>query len=792
MSDQSATRKISRREAFAGIGIGLAGVALAQSATGATAQEPAPGANAILSRHLSVPALRSQALREGEWAETAGFHAPGDGGAALYQVRAAGGDLAANGADILALDNGLLAVLVESESVNYRMFGAISDGVNDDGVQMMLAHEYANRHQIPVINLSGEFWINETKGIPILTSVAWGKSVFHINELFNDRRTSRFEVLNDYPELTLTDDEALRQALVAQLKPGVQIIPELAPYAGHLVNVLDNDDRIGIRTGRPGNRGWGREELFYVEEEGRIIGDIAWGFKNLTSITATRCSDNYLVIAGGCFYVSGDSAVGSDQRGYHQNGFTVNRSRTIIREQWVGLEPGKRDVSVEPRGGFYSLRGVFDVTLENIRAMPWEKNRVEPGITVPQGTYGIGGSRMLNCTFRNLTAEAGWVAWGVFGTNLTKGFHLDNCRLNRFDVHFHCWDLHISNCAVGFKGLTLTGGGNLLIENTTRDGTSFINFRRDYGAKWDGPIRLQNCTLRPSGEGMVSVLSMQPSDLDHLYPLGFGTSVAIENLRIDYSAAPANTDPCWLMHIAQFSVNSHGQRLFFPRSLTFRNITVEGREQGVRIMRIPDPWNLDLRRPGGCDDSRLQPNCTLICDSVQLEKLIPARPGDSEQVHLLLGGEAAAEYADEFALYPKIVFVACENVALYLGHCVARVFVQRCTLNTVAALELRGELNFSECRMQPEVGEAGEPFYAVESTLGTRFTNCTIHAPIVAGQPQPELVDRIGFLEINGPVRHYHLNTALGNDVLKSLKESGQDLSADFVAKLRSHHVLES
>ena len=106
----------------------------------------------------------------------------------------------------------------------------------------------------------------------------------------------------------------------------------------------------------------------------------------------------------------------------------------------------------------------------------------------------------------------GWVAWGVFGTNLNKNFRVENCRLNRIDVHFHCWNLYIRDCDIGFKGISVTGGGNLFVDNTTRHGNSFISFRRDYGAKWDGGIRLRGCTLRPTSNGTVSVLSQMGHD----------------------------------------------------------------------------------------------------------------------------------------------------------------------------------------------------------------------------------------------------------------------------------------
>ncbi len=556
------------------------------------------------------------------------------------------------------------------------------------------------------------------------------------------------------------------------------------------MTVQDTEDRIGIRAGYEGNRGWAREELFYVEEEGRIIGDIAFAFSDFTSVKATPCNDVYLIIEGGGFRVSGDTPEGSSP-GYHQNGFSIQRSRTIVREQWMGLEQGRSDVSLEPRNGFYSLSGVYDVTLENIRAMPWIYSRPDKEKSVKHGTYGIGGARMLNCTFRNLTADAGWASWGVFGTNLNKNFRLENCRLNRIDVHFHCWNLYIKDCEIGFKGISVTGGGDLFVEDTTRHGNTFISFRADYGSKWDGRIRLRGCTLKPTGNGGVSVLNYRMRDFDYKYPIGFARSVAIEDMLIDYSAAPGSESQCWLMSIVPFSRTESGARLFFPNHVAFRDIRVEGREQGVRLLRIPSPQQYDLGRPGGYDGDRLTANCTIAVENVQLERLTPERPGDTGNVHLLIGGEDAADYADELALYPEIRFSDCDGVSAYFGNCAASVFFERCALNTVTAPDLQGELVFGDCRFQPSVQEVDGNIYTVESTLGTRFTNCTVHAPFVNGEARPELVDRTGFIEINKSVRHCHLNTALGNRVLEHLRDAGTVLDPGFIAKLKLHHAME-
>lgn len=209
----------------------------------------------------TVTTLRSiHGLTAGQWIQTAGFHAVGDGGDGLYRVEKTDRD--ANGADIQALTNGLTAVLHERTSVDYRAFGAVGDGKNDDGVQIKYAHEYANETAIPVINLSGEYWIKHTNNIPIRTNVSLGQTTFHIEERYNSKDHPRFVVENDRPSESLIEDTDLKTVLLSQLRPGVQVIPELAPYAGCLVTVADEEDRIGIRAGNYSKAGWAREEFF--------------------------------------------------------------------------------------------------------------------------------------------------------------------------------------------------------------------------------------------------------------------------------------------------------------------------------------------------------------------------------------------------------------------------------------------------------------------------------------------------------------------------------------------------
>lgn len=779
--------------------LGLGGLAFAHGAS-VEAQESGAGAASVQREARVYPTVAAMAgdstLAVGVVARTLGYAIAGDGGDASYVVVKADAKAPVDETTRISIHEGLQAELLPGSSVNYRMFGAKSDGKSDDGVQIKQAHEFAREHGLPIIQREGEFWIVRTNQIPITTNVEWGNTIFHINEKYNDKRKPRFRVSSLLPAKSIKLDEAAKKSFLKKLGPGVQIISEMAPYKNCLISIADSGDQIGFRAGdRYKGQSWDREELFYVEEDGRILGDIAWEFTNYTTLTASPCDDSFLIVDGGGFYLSGDNP-GTKYTSYYSNGFRIERSRTKIQNQWVGLEPGHRDTSMEPRSGFYTLSRVFNSTLENIRLIPWEQNRKDPAKKVGAGTYGISGNRLLNCTFRNITAEGSYLHWGVFGTNINKNFRIENCRLNRIDVHFHCWNLTIKDSEVGLRGISVTGGGDLTIENTVQHGNTFVNFRSDFGAKWDGNIRIRNCKLAPASDRSVTILSSRPAQFGFGYPIGCGRTIDIENFQVDFQRFPESTAPVWLMSVAKFSKTKDDSRHFFAHHLSARNITVSGRQQGIRLVDIPAPYHYDLgAKEGGYDGQQLTTNCQMIFEDIQLEALPPSKPNDPAFAHLRIGDKGSIAYQDSKALYPHIRVTNCPNLSVYLGGSAANLSVtdsaiDRCTADVDGPL--RGSLSFLNCRFAPNLTEGTERIYALESELGTHLTNCTVHAPRIAGTLAPEQADRLDFVQVNKRVRYYQLNTALGNDLLKHYESQQIKLLPQFVAMLKSHHALES
>ena len=789
-SNATDDERLSRRKAITALGLTSIATVSASVATSATP----PGRKTLHSTFNTVDELRQDnSLKEGAIALTMGYYKPGDGGNAEYLIRNGKPDMP-EGAIILKDD--LYASLINTASVNYKMFGAVGDGKNDDGVQIKIAHAYANAMDIPVINYSGEFWIKGTNSIIIQTNVHWGQTIFHIDEKFGSSQGNHFIVLSREEPVAIEFDPVTKAKFLLQIKPGVKLIPELARFTNSFVVISDANDRIGYRSGEAygGRSSKPKEEFFFVEEHGRILGDIAWEFTDYTSLVAHPGNDSFLVIDGGTFYMSGENPGSPPERLYIQMGFSVRRSRTVIRNQWVGLEHGKADVAMVPKGGFYSFSNVYDVLLENVRLIPWEKNRPGTDRDVKEGTYGIGGNRVLNATFRNVTAEGSPVHWGVFGTNLFKNFRVEQCVLNRVDVHFHCWNLYIKDSKIGSNGITVTGGGDLFVENTTCMGRNFISFRRDFGAKWDGDIRIRNCRHAPITTGETAILSFEADNFDYRYPIGYGRTVKVEDVIVDFRTVPESKSTSWLMQTSAFSQRTDGERVLFPSHLEFRNIIVEGRDQGMRLLRILDPQMLKLSKAGGYDSVELKPNCKMIFEDIHLEK-IAAHQAQSEEVHFLMKNTANNEYKDDYALYPQLRISRCNNLTAHLGGNITEVTFDQCRIARLTGdnkNSMPGALTFNNCIFQATVTDSESQFFMLGTVLGTSFINCVIYAPQVDNTTRADLTDRLGFIKINKEVHFNHINTRLGSDILNYYKGKGIRLSASFIAMIKSHHELES
>lgn len=147
--------------------------------------------------------------------------------------------------------------------------------------------------------------------------------------------------------------------------------------------------------------------------------------------------------------------------------------------------------------------------------------------------YGISMNNVYNSTFIRVSGET---PWGFFGNNNVNVATLQDCRVNRFDVHCYGRDITAKNCT--FDGKPITYGS--LYGTLTYDGCTFKNsvpvyLRVDYNAYTPFDLVMKDCTYYPTAErshifnmGLVESPVNKRAELQKkCWP-----NVSIENLKV--------------------------------------------------------------------------------------------------------------------------------------------------------------------------------------------------------------------------------------------------------------------
>lgn len=727
----------------------------------------------------TVAQMMTASFTAGDLVATLGHSQADDGGGALYRIQQRLDSRSFAHEFYKEVGEDMVATLHGPKSIHYRVFGAVGDGIHEDGEAIYQAHRYANKHRLPVENHTGIFNLGKRREIPIETQVDWGETVFLIDESHHTKEPV-FHVQSAIKE-TITLSESERLDLARSIKPAVTILDALVKYKNHLIHLWDQKDLIGARAGSNANSGRPKEELLYIEEAGKIVGDIAWEFKDSVTIDIIPLDSSFLTIQGGTFKLSGTYPTDTNPRSYVSNGILVSRSRTIIKNQWVGLETGHQDVSMLAQSGFYYFAKVYNVRLENIRLIPREKDREGNERDVPHGTYGIGANRVLGFSLVNVTAEGDWIHWGVMGTNMLKDVTVEHCRINRFDVHFHLWNLTIRDSRIGYKGVNLTGGGQLMVTNTVVQSHSFLNFRHDYGAKWDGDITIRDCSLQVVRDGASRILSCRSGDHPYGYDIGLPRKIVIQNFTFNYLSKPDNSGEAIIIDTSHFSERKVPQSLSFPRLLHIEDVEVVGRNEGCSLMHLTDIEHYTIPTDTVMGSMRT-PNARIILRNIQsgkgdFLKLMPSKPDQSNT------NPAVAPYV-------SIRIDDLPHVVIKLSSIKADVSIQHATVHQVklgGQDPFDGEIQFANCRFEPEVFDEGVDIFRLEASHGASFTNCRWHMPRQHGKEVGAWLNRTGVFVLNQSVRFNHINSRLGNDVLSYLANQGIKVRKKFMRDLFMH-----
>ena len=429
------------------------------------------------------------------------------------------------------------ASAAEKKVVYYRDFGAKGDGKTNDLEAIFKAHEYANKHGLPVKADDNAVYLLEDGPAPVVikTDVDWGKAKFIVNDLAENLpnfRKALFHVQSSRKEYDIKDLKPLKRG---QKNIGIKL-PGRA-----LILVVDKTTKRYIRYGANANKGSDQGETILVNKNGDIdpATPVIWDYKTISKATVFPVDEKLLTVKGGDFTTYTNNRKGKHV--YFGRGIAVTRSNTLIQ--------GVIHRVIEPEGidswpytGFLNVGKCAEVTFKDCKVtgrkvysypIPGQKKRKTTG------TYDISGNNAVKINYINVVQINDFmdpVYWGVMGTNFCKSVLLDGCKVSRFDAHQGVTNAIIRNSQLGYQGINAIGFGTFLVENSVSYGSRLINFRSDYGAMWNGDFIIRNCKFVP-GNAYNLCLFGGPATPQHDfgYPCMMPETITIDGLEVDMS-----------------------------------------------------------------------------------------------------------------------------------------------------------------------------------------------------------------------------------------------------------------
>jgi len=256
---------------------------------------------------------------------------------------------------------------------------------------------------------------------------------------------------------------------------------------------------------------------------------IIWDFDNITSLTAYPIDPKTLTVSGGRF----TTVVNQGQTPYATRNILVERSNVVIDGVSHDLEK-EADSTAVYFNGFIEIENCADVTVKNATVAGHKPIDGYDG-------YEFLFQHSLNVTVQDCRQSndiCDETLRGITGTNTCKNMVFDGVELNRVDSHKFVTGLIIKNSVIGWHGITVTGQGTLLVENTKIcSGAQMINLRDDFGSVWDGEFIIRSCEYVPL-RSPILIRGIPHREFDFGHPCAMPGKITIDGLVVDESRLP--------------------------------------------------------------------------------------------------------------------------------------------------------------------------------------------------------------------------------------------------------------
>lgn len=460
-------------------------------------------------------------LKIGKHYRTQGYYTVGDKGNAEYIIT----NVRSSWSLELKSKEGLYADIVETDYVNYRMLGAVLDGVTDDDVPIRKAHFYCNSKSIPLKNHFGRIYKANANVIEVQYDLDLSGSTLYIT---NDNCYSFYRLIND-GKAYLYDYPIDKQ----HLKRGTSYFPmEDNSLPRNCVMKVADEKVWSVRSDGGTLTDTFRSELMFHNVFGNCMGYLIYGYDDTESkpkVTYTPYNNRTLTFIGCEILIETTPNVTC-------NPITCARHNVVMKDFFINPKHNSLN-NVQYKNSVIRVDSAYNVTIENV---------VGTNIAgKPVGGSSTSGYVMrLDCSMsiriRNCHING---FWGSTAMNNVKDVSFEDCTLNRIDVHEYFSDLFVDNCKVYDWGIQIGGGtGNLKVTNTkfvkykipNIGGSGIININNSYGALFDGVITLSNIDIISEGIdlGLVkcNFISDATTRATKVFPSVIASNVSLENI----------------------------------------------------------------------------------------------------------------------------------------------------------------------------------------------------------------------------------------------------------------------
>lgn len=481
--------------------------------------------------------------------------------------------------------------LSKGKQINVSDFGVSGSG--DETEKLRAAHAKANELGIPVVYDVKEVTVAGKADIEVRTSVDFNNCM--IKPIASDALSYDTTPVYRLVGNPLVDVTA--SVIKTQYTKGVMSLPCLSAYSRKTLIVSSSQyfcyrSSLGASSGTPSGTEY-KTSINRIDKYGSLEYPLEHGFTSDAYVSSrVRDDEDFVMTMRGLTIDLSNYQTGCF--------FKVERSQVHFEKHILRDYANTKVTNI--RQLYYLGECVSQIVFRDIYG------EANSSFGSTEGTYVFTGRGACDILFDNVHSLQGW---GSIAFNVVQGVNVVNSTVNRFDVHYHGYNIYVDNCRLSEFGITMgCGGGDLIVTNCNRNiGSlndfyqyssanplvymlSVIYFRGDYGNYFDGNIVVDGVkmelsrdnifsTATESAPGVLSVVSFNAgkargssvadsyADYGYTAPVPWGNSITVKNVTLHLHNAAQRAS--W---VSLVGVN-YGKRWVAPSVLPAPVITVE-------------------------------------------------------------------------------------------------------------------------------------------------------------------------------------------------------------------------